>query len=73
MTNEEIARFFNNTKAFIKGEPDLREVKFTVGSCGKRIKAGIPGTGLFYTITLSKKGPAARVGIYCVDYVIFLI
>ncbi len=36
MINEEIARFFNNTRAFIKGEPDLRKVKFTVGSCGKR-------------------------------------
>ena len=62
MTNEEIARFFNNTRAFIKGEPDLREVKFTVGSCGKRVKVGIPGTGLFYTITLSSKRTCCRNG-----------
>ena len=25
MTNEEIARFFNNTRAFIQGNPDLRD------------------------------------------------
>jgi|LGOV01.1.fsa_nt_gb hypothetical protein len=62
MTNEEIARFFNNTRAFIKGKPDLREVKFTVDSCGKRVKAGIPGTGLFYSITFSNKRTCCRSG-----------
>jgi hypothetical protein len=62
MINEEIARFFNNIRAFIKGEPDLREVKFTVKSCGKRTKAGIPGTGLFYIITLSNKRTCCRSG-----------
>ena len=55
MTNEEIARFFNNTRAFTKSKPDLRKVKFTVGSCGKRVHAGIPGMGLFYSITLLKQ------------------
>lgn len=25
MTNEEIARFFNDTRAFIQGNPDLRD------------------------------------------------
>ena len=62
MTNEEIARFFNNTRAFIKGEPNLHKVKFTVGSCGKRVQAGIPGMGLFYTITLSNKRIYSRSG-----------
>jgi hypothetical protein len=56
MINEEIARFFNNIRAFIKGEPDLREVKFTVKSCGKRTKAGIPGTGaVLYNHALKQK------------------
>ena len=27
MTNEEIARFFNNTRAFIQGNPDLRDLQ----------------------------------------------
>lgn len=55
MTNEEIARFFNNTRAFIKDELDLREVKFTVGSFGKRVKAGIPRTVVLYNHALKQK------------------
>jgi hypothetical protein len=55
MTNEEIVRFFNNTRAFIKGEPDLRKVKFTVRSFGKRVKAGIPGTVVLYNHALKQK------------------
>ncbi|HDR05954.1 MAG TPA: DUF4236 domain-containing protein [Candidatus Marinimicrobia bacterium] len=31
-----------------------RGAKFTIGSSGKRVTAGIPGTGLFYTQKLSK-------------------
>lgn len=31
MTNKEIARFFNNTRSFILGNPDLRDPQVEVG------------------------------------------
>ncbi len=38
----------------------VRGAHFTVGPHGKRITAGIPGTGLFYTTKLSGQGRSSR-------------
>jgi tetratricopeptide (TPR) repeat protein len=37
-----------------------RGAKFTVGSRGRRATVGIPGTGLFYTQALTRKGSGGR-------------
>ncbi|MDL1958867.1 MAG: hypothetical protein LWX01_13365 [Deltaproteobacteria bacterium] len=47
--------FLQQHESFHKRRADLREVKFTVGSFGKRVEAGIPGTVVLYNHALKQK------------------
>ena len=59
MTNAEIARFFNNARPFIQGNPNLRDPQVEGGSIKalSRISWACSGHSLFIPLNLSERTP----------------